>query len=216
MNQNQAAIEGLLAQFARSGAQSPVSGAEGGQGSANNPLLWLLMQQSQQQQQQQQQPQPQPQQQPAQAAGAGNVSSIGALLMQHLKAAGEAALSGAKPATVLPIQGVLPYGKEAAGLQLGSQSNASAAGALLLPVPGQAGDAAGRTDQTADASGSGAKAGGAAGGVLPAQAWQAYPKQSWEAHNATEADDLYQSKGALDKLKGTGVNLTRYDAMQPF
>ena len=151
MNQNQGAIEGLLAQFARSGAQSPSSGTEGGQASGNNPLLWLLMQQhqNQQQQQQQQQPQQRVQQSPdwnqliaTLASDPNTQQQVGPILAAMAASKGAASTTGqeADPRSVQGVAG-LRAAAQASGGETGSDGAASGGAFTEVPQrPAQARD----------------------------------------------------------------------------
>lgn len=140
-----------------------------------------------------------PQNQPPEIRNA----STTALLVQKLGGALPAGVSSAQPGAVLPVQGALPYG------------NLSAGGAFPQPVGGQQGSimqsqaqgAAADTNGTA-ASGTLGGATSAAGTLLPAQAWQAYPEHKPDAHSASGAD-LYKSKGAGGQQGDAGLTVTR-------
>ena len=130
-------------------------------------------------------------------------ASTTALLVQKLGGALPAGASSAQPGALLPVQGALPYG------------NVSAGGAFSLPAGSQQGNLTQSHAQGAAAGANGTAAGGVSGGVvraagalLPAQAWQAYPEHKPDAHNATGAD-LYTSKGAGGQQREAGLNVTR-------
>ena len=120
MNQNQAALEGLLSQLAR--AQPPASAAEAGQGS--NALLWLLAQQTQSQPQQ---PQQRVQQSPdwgqliaSLTADPNTAHQVGPLLAALAAKNGAAPASG-QEADARSAQGV-------AGLRAAAQASAGETG----------------------------------------------------------------------------------------
>ena len=129
-----------------------------------------------------------------------NASTVSALLMHKLGAAALASVGSAAedPAAVLPLQAALPYGSGTASEQSTVQSD-NAAGISSLAAGSR--DIIAQLDAVAAAS---TAQGAAAGMLLPAQAQQGYPELNVEAHNVTGAD-LYQSKGALEQQKGTGV-----------
>ena len=139
MNQSQGALEGLLAQFARSGAQSPASVTEGGQAPGNNPLLWLLMQQ--QQQSQQAQPQQRVQQSPdwgqliaSLTADPNTAQQVGPILAALAAKGGPAAAPGqdADPRSAQGVAG-LRAAAQASGGETGSDGAVS--GGAFTEVP---------------------------------------------------------------------------------
>ena len=155
MNQSQGALEGLLAQFTRSGAQSPASVTEGGQAANNNAILWLLMQQQQQQQQSQQaQPQQRVQQSPdwgqliASLTTDPNTAQQVGPILAALAAKGGAAVAPGQDADPRSAQGVagLRAAAQASGGETGSDGAASGGAFTEVPQrPAQSkdGDAAG-------------------------------------------------------------------------
>lgn len=138
MNQNQGALEGLLAQFTRSGAQSPASVTEGGQAAGNNALLWLLMQQ---QQNQQAQPQQRVQQSPdwgqliASLTSDPNTAQQVGPILAALAAKGGTAVAPGQDADPRSAQGVagLRAAAQASGGETGSDGAAS--GGAFTEVP---------------------------------------------------------------------------------
>ena len=131
-------------------------------------------------------------------------ASTTALLVQKLGLALPTGVSSGQPGGVLPLQDAQPYGNMAAGGAL----SPPATGQQVLLVQSQIGNAATDANNGTAASGAPGVVAGAAGSLLPAQAWQAYPEHKPDMANLT-GTELYTSKGAASQQQEAGVNVTR-------
>ena len=140
------------------------------------------------------------QSQPSQVRNA----STTALLVQKLGLAPPTGVSSAQPGGLLPLQDALPYGNMTVEGALSQPATGQQQGTL---VQSQTQDEAADANGTARSSTSGVVT-GAAGSLLPAQAWQAYPKHKPDMHNLT-GPDLYRSMGAAGQQQEASSNVTR-------